>query len=60
MDTIDEMHAVYDRNNHLTKAIKLAAVPKLKAGPNRLSLHADGDMPFAYVTPILTGPILGE
>jgi hypothetical protein len=51
---------VYDRNNHLTKTVKLAAVPNLEAGRNRLALRADGDMPFAYVTPILTGPSLTE
>jgi len=51
---------VYDRNNHLTKTVKLEAVPKLRTGSNRLRLRADGDVPFAYVTPILTGPKLGD
>jgi len=51
---------VYDRNNHLAKTVKLDSVPQLRAGPNRLRLRADGRMPFAYVTPILTGPKLGD
>ena len=51
---------VYDRDNHLTKTVKRAEVPKLEAGRNRLRLRADGDMAFAYVTPILTGPKLSD
>ncbi len=51
---------VYDRNNHLTKTVTLESVPKLKAGRNRLSLRGDGQMPFAYVTPILTGRKLSD
>jgi hypothetical protein len=51
---------VCDRNNHLTETVKLAGVPKLRTGLNWLSLSADGDMPFAYVTPILTGPKLND
>jgi hypothetical protein len=51
---------VYDRNNHLTKTVKLDEVAELRAGSNRLRLRADGRMPFAYVTPILTGPKLSD
>ena len=51
---------MYDRENHLTNTVMLESGPKLEAGRNRLSLRADGDLPFAYVTPILTGPKLGD